>query len=84
MHINKVPGHSGAGSLIRKTKFTEKVHIINHMDLDLCIKVKIGIPIIIKIDTEGTERAIINQLVKTKFLKALLKFFMKQMKKITH
>lgn len=75
MHINKVPGHSGAGSLIRKTKFTEKVHTINHMNLDLCINVRIGIPIIIKIDTEGTETEIINQLVKTKFFKSITKIY---------
>jgi hypothetical protein len=73
MHMSVLPGHSGSGSLISKRKFNEKVYTINHINLDLCINVRPGIPIIIKIDTEGTERVIINQLSKSKFFKSITK-----------
>lgn len=65
-NMNYDPYHSGAASIASNNSYkSTKISIINHSKLNEIIDDKI--PILIKIDVEGHEYVVINEILKTKF-----------------
>jgi FkbM family methyltransferase len=77
--IKLISGHSGAASMSSHLSSigteTELISVINFQTLNKILNIPKNARIIIKIDTEGFEEVIINELIKTKFWRDVFSLF---------